>query len=167
MFDLLPDDRVPAINTIPAALESAKKVALAEFKSLDPSPERDSILSALGRLGHPSLKRKIRHQVQKIRDILPNAFTNLEIITDQAVNCRNFYVHGSGPSFNYEEHPSAVQFMTEALEFVFVSADLLEAGWKMREWVDKGHTASNQMSSFAVNYNLHWGYFEKLLNKAS
>ncbi|MBD8547476.1 hypothetical protein [Sphingomonas sp. CFBP 8760] len=71
--------------------------------------------------------------------------TDLDIVTDEAVRCRNFYVHGTPGSFSYAEHGGVFTFLTGALEFIFAAADLVEAGWDIRKW--RGHAACSPIRS--------------------
>lgn len=62
MFDLLPDDAAHPATALPEGLEKARSQARALFRALPDSPERSAMLGALGRIGKPVLKRKIRHR---------------------------------------------------------------------------------------------------------
>src|SRR6266478_6752444 len=68
--------------------------------------ERQSVLDALGRVGKANLKQKIRHRVGVIQQVIGNRFPDLSWVTDEAVNCRNHYVHGGKSSFNYYPCPA-------------------------------------------------------------
>jgi hypothetical protein len=80
----------PVADNLKEAGEKAKEL----FTALPQSSDRDSVLSALGRLGTLSLKRKIAARVKLISDNTV-AFPELAMITEKAVNCRNYFVHGS------------------------------------------------------------------------
>lgn len=141
MFDLLPDDATPDNVELSKELEAATCECRRIFKDLSNSLEQQSVLSALGRVGQFSLKQKIRHRgmslVEKLGDNLPDLF----IVTDEAVNCRNYYVHGSRSRIDYGEKPDIMAFLTETLEFVFAASDLIESGWNIKAWYDNmaGH----------------------------
>jgi hypothetical protein len=64
MFDILPSSAVPGDVSLTDELKAAKDCSQRMFKTLPPSPEQESVLSALGRVGKSSLKRKIRHRAQ-------------------------------------------------------------------------------------------------------
>ncbi|PWC11970.1 hypothetical protein B4923_11715 [Brenneria roseae subsp. americana] len=137
MFDILPDETFPVKKTIPHELELAKVKCREIFKNLPSSPERDSILGALGRINKPSLTSKAlcRERIvsHKIGAILPD----LDLVIKIAIKVRNYFVHGSdGIRFNKLE--PAIPFLTDALEFTFAASDLIECGWQAEEWV-KGH----------------------------
>ena len=73
-------------------------------------------------------------------------------MTDEAVNCRNYYVHGSEPSFNYAEIFRVVIFLTQTLEFVFAVSDLIEAGWDAKAWAEAPTSMSHPFGEYRVNY---------------
>jgi Apea-like HEPN len=75
-----------------------------------------------------TLKRKIQGRAKLITNIVKDKFPELDMVVDQAVNCRNYYVHGSPAKFDYGKHIDHVHFFTDTLEFVFAASDLLEAG---------------------------------------
>jgi hypothetical protein len=165
MFDLLPAGAVPTDAQISNDLEAAKEKARLEFEALPKSTERHSILSALGRIGKASLKHKIRHRAEKVTRVVGSRFPDLAIVTDEAVNCRNYYVHGSSPSFDYDNNFSAVvTFFTSALEFVFATSELVEAGWDMKRWSGAGTSMSHPFGGFLVDYHHRLAELKKLLS---
>jgi len=95
-------------------------------------------LSALGRIEKPNLKQKVRYRLKKLTDLLPNTFPEIDVVCDEAVNCRNHYVHGSDAPFDYTKDFDAVTFFTDTLEFVFSASDLIESGWDIKDWME-GH----------------------------
>ena len=101
MFDILPASAVPADMPLTEEIENARTASRELFKSLPPSPERDSVLNALGRLGKASLKRKVRARAKLILDRVPARFPELELVIDEAVDCRNYFVHGSNAKMDY------------------------------------------------------------------
>ena len=104
MFDILPSSAIPRDVDLTDELKAAKDYSLRMFKSLQPSPEQESVLSTLGRMGRRSLKHKIRHQVDILVAATGDRFSRLPLVTDdEAVNCRNHYVHGSDPRFDTTE----------------------------------------------------------------
>lgn len=152
MFDIMPAAAFPATVTLSLDLEAARDEARAAFKALPSTPERDSVLNALGRIGKPALKRKIRSRVELITSLVGKRFPELELVTDQAVDCRNFYVHGTPGKFDYGTHPDQATFFTDTLEFVFAAADLIEAGWDIAGWIEEGTTMSHPFGRFRVGY---------------
>ena len=152
MFDILPPCAVSASVTLPPETSEARENARKMFLSLPISPERDSILSSLGRMGKPSLKRKVRSRVKLITDSVGDQFPELEYVTDQAVDCRNYYVHGSVRKVDYGVHVSQVVFLTSTLEFVFAVSDLIESGWNINAWITKHSTLSHPFSLYKFNY---------------
>ncbi|MBM5575174.1 HEPN domain-containing protein [Deefgea sp. CFH1-16] len=155
MFDILPASAVPADLPLSEELEKAKNSTRTLFRSLSQSPEKDSVLGALGRLGKASLKRKIRSRAQLILDQVPANFPELVMVIDEAVNCRNYFVHGSDTKkMNYSDEFNQVVFFTEVLEFIFAASDLIECGWDIRTWSKQRSTLSHPFGRFRVNYEL-------------
>ena len=134
MFDILPSSAVPRNMELSKELKCAKENCRTIFKNLPKSPERDSVLSVLGRIGKSVLKHKIRHRGQLLIDVAGERLPDLFTVTDEAVNCRNHYIHGSEPSFDYSANLETVFFFTDTLEFVFATSDLIEAGWDLKAW---------------------------------
>lgn len=163
MFDIMPATACPAVVPLSPELENARDEARKAFKALPSSPERDSVLNALGRIGKPALKRKIRSRVKLITDLVGAQFPDLELVTDQAVDCRNFYVHGTPGKFDYGTHVDQPTFFTDTLEFVFAAADMIDAGWDIAEWIKDGTTMSHPFGRFRVGYAERLAELKKLL----
>jgi hypothetical protein len=155
MFDILPKAAVPATVELSHDLETARDIARNSFQPLPKSPERDSILSALGRLGKANLKQKVRHRLKQLTDLLPTAFPEIEMVCDEAVNCRNHYVHGGEAPFEYSNDSSAIYFFTDTLEFVFAASDLIESGWDIKKWVDGHFKHTHPFGQYREGYVHH------------
>jgi hypothetical protein len=154
MFDILPASAVPADVPLTKELEDAKTTSRALFKALHSSLEQDSVLNALGRLGKASLKHKVRARANLILDRIPACFPELELVIDEAVNCRNYFVHGSKAKLDYTDEFDQVIFFTEALEFVFAASDLVECGWNIEVWSEQSSTVSHPFDRFRLDYEL-------------
>ncbi len=152
MFDILPPLAVPADVPLTKEMEDAKAASRAQFKPLPPSPERDSVLNALGRLGKANLKRKVRARAKLILDRIPARFPELELVIDEAVDCRNYFVHGSKAKMDYSDEFDQVIFFTEALEFIFAASDLIECGWNIEDWSKQSSTVSHPFDRFRLDY---------------
>ena len=163
MFDIMPKSAYSETVPIDPDLETARDEARRAFKNLPASPERDSVLGTLGRVGKATLKRKIRGRAKLITDIVEDKFPELDVVVDQAVNCRNYYVHGSTAKFDYDKHIDQVHFFTDTLEFVFAASDLLEAGWDISAWMKRGTTQSHPFGVYCVNYARRLKELKKLL----
>jgi hypothetical protein len=152
MFDILPSSAAPATVQLSKELEDAKELARSTFRSLPQSIERSSILNALGRMGQSSLKHKIRYRAQPIVDVIGARLPELTKVIDEAVDCRNHYVHGSAGSFDYNANFGTVCFFIDALEFVFAASDLIEAGWEVETWSQIPTSMSHPFAKFRVTY---------------
>jgi hypothetical protein len=164
MFDILPSSAAPSDVELSSKLKSAKEICWYIFKKLPRSSERDSILNALGRIGKSSLKQKIRYRAQFLLDRFEEKLPDLFTITDEAVICRNHYVHGSEPSFDYNKGFYAVVFFTDTLEFIFAVSDLIEAGWDFNAWMNGHTTMSHPFSKYRIRYAANLEYLQSLLN---
>jgi hypothetical protein len=168
MFDILPSSALPRNVQLSNELKIAKSKGIDLFRRLPPSSERASVLSALGRMGKATLKQKIRHRVKVIADILRDRFPELERVTDEAVNCRNHYVHGSPARINYSENPDLVHFFVTTLEFVFAASDLIECGWDIGEWNKIPTSMTHPFGSYRIAYAEMLGLLRTLLpNRAA
>lgn len=163
MFDILPSCAYPEPVTLPPDLAEARNNARKVFLALPPSPERDSVLSALGRIGKATLKRKVRSRAKLITDVVGDQFPDLELVVDQAIDCRNYYVHGSDAKIDYSIHFAQVQFFTDTLEFIFAASDLMESGWDITTWITQGSTLSHPFSQYCFYYSQMLSTLEKLL----
>lgn len=152
MFDVLPDSAVPPRNPLSSGLVAAHDTCKAEFRKLPRSPERESVLDCLGRLGKSSLNRKVKHRAKMLIDEAEESFHDLIIATKEAVKCRNFYVHGSQGSFDYDRNFDVVVFLTETLEMVFAVSDLIEAGWDFKRWLKQPTSMTHPFGRYKVTY---------------
>lgn len=167
MFDILPDSAFPAVVPIPEDLACARTAARKLFLDLPQSTERDGVLGALGRVGKSSLKHKARHRADKITEVAGEWFPQLTTVTDEAVRCRNFYVHGSERRFDYENNAAAISFFIDTLEFVFGASDLIESGWNIRSWIQHGTTATHPFGWYRASYLLALPKLKALLAQPS
>jgi hypothetical protein len=152
MFDILPSGAVPSDVPLSKELVAAKEEARKAFLDLPPSAERDSVRGLLGRIGKSNLKQKIRHRAEKIVDAVGEQFPELLNVTNEAVNCRNYYVHGSERRFDYSGNFDTVTFFIDTLEFVFAASDLIEAGWDVKAWSNAPTMMSHPFARFRVSY---------------
>lgn len=151
MFDILPASVYQKRIKLPPDVLEAKEKARRLFKELPHSLERDSVLNALGRVGRPTLKHKVRHRARLITDVVGDRFPDLNLVIDQAIDCRNYFVHGSKAKIDYSTHSSQVIFFTDTLEFIFAASDLLESGWDMARWITS-HSNSHPFSRYCFSY---------------
>lgn len=161
MFDILPPSAVPAEAPLNEEILAAKAEAKRLFKKLDPSPERDSLLGALGRLGKATLKRKVRSRADVILKAMPHRFPDLTAVIDQAVDCRNYFVHGGEPRINYIEDELIIWFFADTLEFVFAASDLIEDGWDIEAWAARS-SVSHPFGRYVKNYAWQMGKLKRL-----
>jgi hypothetical protein len=156
-FDQLPESAVPKAVALTPAVAAAKQACEEIVGALPPCDERQSLLSALGRLGTASLKQKVRHRASIIIAAASGRFPDLDFVCNQAVNCRNHFVHGSDFDFELEAPSSNQSFLTDTLEFVFIASELIEAGWDLGRFLDTPTSMSHPFGSYRIHYavNLH------------
>jgi hypothetical protein len=168
MFDILPASAVPKDVELSEELQIAKAEARRVFRDLPQSYERNSVLNALGRLGKANLKHKARHRAQIVLTKAGEWFPDLILVLEEAVDCRNHYVHGTPAKVNYRDHFfETVPFFTESLEFVFAASDFIEAGWSITDWLKQGQTGSHPFGTYSSYYKHNLRALKALLDAAA
>ncbi|MDL5596889.1 hypothetical protein QS468_29520 [Bacillus subtilis] len=152
MFDILPEDATP----IKSEPETEFLETIAEFKQKlrkhSESVDRNSVLNSLGRVGKPSLPKKVSYRASIIDKSIGRAFPLLEFVANVAVKIRNYYVHGSSGELDFERVEPFVPFLTDTLEFVFSASDLIESGWDAQSWSENHYGWGHSFTRFRVNY---------------
>ena len=159
VFDILPKSAYPVKAEISNELATAAAKARELFKALPDSIERNSILDAIGRIDNFSLKHKIKHRVTSTG--LDKHFPQLIKVLEEAVNCRNHYVHGSPGRVDYSANFALVIFLTDSLEFSFAVSDLIDIGWDFTHW-KKGY--SHPFGAFIAGYQEQLTHFNELMS---
>ncbi len=154
MFDVLPPEATPSPAALPDDLSEAQAAILSMLRKLPRTQDRDSAISAIARLGKPSLPKKVAHRVQIITDQVGPKFPDLANVLRIAISCRNHFVHGSSDTFDFTAVEPFVPFLTDALEFVFSASELIEAGWDASRWCREPHGTGHNFARF------RWGYIE-------
>ena len=163
MFDILPSEAIPESVAVADGMQSAVAEARRSFRKLPRTPERDSVLNTLGRVGKPNLKRKVRFRAKVILDELGGGFDGLCEVTDEAVNCRNHYVHGTDSPIDYNRELGTRFFLTDTLEFVFAASDLVEAGWDIGKWIRERPGQFHPFGMYRLGYQENRKKLESLL----
>lgn len=139
LFDLLPEAAVHTEFQLDDEYDMAVNEALCVFERLPKSEDRYKTrqrgLSALKRLGKPTLKNKIQARAQIVMDPLKPQLNHLCQASDLAVDLRNHYVHGS--KFKREITLERLIFLTMTLEFAFIVSELIEAGWDIQGFLQR------------------------------
>ena len=131
MYDHLPSSDF-AKQVIQEILQSPIETFRQTLKALPDSPQRHSLLTALGSITAPKLKQKARFRTLRLVEIIGHMIPEVEGLIDAAINCRNYYVHGSGTEITRQLGPRFTFHLTDTLEFVFATSDLIEMGWDIR-----------------------------------
>jgi hypothetical protein len=150
MFDLLPSSAVPSTTAVSADLKEAVAKTKMLFKNLDNTPERNSILGAIGRIGMASLPTKVFFRADIALRYLSPHLPHLKDVLRVAIQCRNYFVHGS--EFNISVFDQYIIFMTKTLEFVFATSDLIDCGWHVPKWQSRPKIANHKFVMFLQEY---------------
>lgn len=155
MFDIIPDEEYDTNFSLPDELKDAKMKCKEIFSALPRSSERDSILGALGRIGKLTLKNKVKARANIILANTQLSLEDFNLVIDQSIDCRNYFVHGSVKRFDYYEHFDLVHFFIHTLEFIFGVSELTEAGWDFDRWMQGHgggfHPFKTYLSSYSMN----------------
>lgn len=149
IFDLIPDLAFAGSPPLPGGVVEARDRARSLFLDVSRGPERDSVLGALGRVGDWTLKQRIRHRSQILVEQIGHRISEINRVTDAAVDWRNEIVHGTPARVDGAKH---VSFLTNTLEFVFGASDLVEAGWDIVGWLEAGHLRGHPFFEYLLNY---------------
>ncbi len=152
VFDLLPREVYGDSTRLPQDLDDAITQAQKIFRELPESDKRDGILGYLGSVGGWSLKKRIRHRATRITDVIDELLPDIETVIDEAVNLRNFYVHGTPSRVSNNEPLQLLSFLTKSLEFIFFASDLLDAGWDIGEWCQKPKPLEHPFHDYLAYY---------------
>ncbi len=170
LFDILPDNAIPSKIKLSAELECARDQCKSIFKKLkEKTPERARLLDALGRIGQSSLREKINYRNQLLIDQIGDQIPDIDTVIKEAVECRNHYVHGSKDSrIDYSKNRGTEVFLTETLEFVFVTSDLIDSGWNIKKWWQDCHDPyyDHPFAMYLNSYEKQLQEFNSLPKKA-
>ena len=138
MFDILPNDAGLPPSDLEPSMISARDACMEMLRKEPVSVDRNSALSSLGRIGKPSLPKKVTHRAALVEAQFGEKFKDLQFVCTVAVKVRNFFVHGSSGDINMSKVEPFIAFLTNALEFVFGASDFIEAGWDATRWEGGG-----------------------------
>lgn len=151
MFDLIPDSAYGKETVKDDVLEAAKSCR-AIFKDLPFSLESESILLALKRIGQKTLKHKIRDRYEVIKKSGFVELDDIELVINQSVDCRNFFVHGGNRKFDYFEEFDEFCFFIDTLIFIYGVSEMIQNGWTFNKW-KPGALNNHPFSDYLRNYN--------------
>ena len=152
MFDLLPEKAVGTVCPVPEVISAPIQQCKERLKQLNPSSERDEVLTVLGGIGRRSLKQKVRYRAKIVTGIIEDQVPELDTVVDYAVDLRNLYVHGSATKYKKEKLPKFIDFFSDTLELVFCTSDLVELGWDIIGWTKRPKLDSHPFSIYLNSY---------------
>lgn len=162
MFDLIPDsayEKETVKDDVLEATNSCRDI----FKDLPLSLERESILLALKRIGQKTLKHKIRDRYKIIQKSGLFELDNMELVINQSVDCRNFFVHGGSNKFDYFKEFNEFCFLIDTLIFIYGVSEMIQNGWTFRHW-KPNYFNGHLFSRYAINYNERLDKLKKVLD---
>ena len=138
-FDLLPNEDKPDAQPLPDDVLAVLKDTSKKVKAyMAAGAQREDILNALGRI---RANKRLRDIVEHRGEVVLAHFggdrlKDLEDVIRLAVECRNYYTHGStrgaddrnADEIDYADF-AVVRFLTETLEFIYSASELLVCGW--------------------------------------
>lgn len=152
MFDIFPIESDQLTMSLSDDLALAQQECREIFKRLPGGPERDSVLGALGRMGKPSLTTKVLSRAAVVTEKLGAKLPGLELAAKTSIRVRNYFVHGSLNGLDYEKLEALTPFLTDTLEFIFASSDLIDTGWNAEIWSSERHGYGHSFARFLRNY---------------
>lgn len=156
MFDILPVSAAPKDIVLSAEMADAQSKCRAMFSELKPSDAgmrdiRQSMLGHISRMGRSSLKQKVRYRARALVELCSERFPDLELVLNEAVECRNYFVHGSPTKIDYGDS-DYLSFFVDVLEFVFAAGELVEAGWDVVRWCKTGTCMTHPFGRTRIEY---------------
>lgn len=165
MFDLIPDSAYGEKQPLTDELKKAKEDCKLIFQQLPDSIEKNSILGALGRIGTQTLKHKIKIRANILQNSVPaENLTDIDIVINHCVDCRNHFVHGSRKKFDYTNNFDMIVFFVSTLEFIYGASELIECGLRLDSWMAK-HPINHPFSMYIQTYKKHLIELKKLIKK--
>lgn len=163
MFDLLPSMQLP-IQRLPGCLGVLTKHFRLVLKQLPPSQQRDRVLDALARVTAPTLRERIVHRAERVKDKIGHLIPDIDIVIKTAVDCRNYIVHGSGsPVIRRIAYPH-LPFFVDSLEFIFAASDLIDLGWDIERWCKRDKLRKHPFDIYLTEYKNDCTSLKKALN---
>ncbi|MBF0163863.1 MAG: hypothetical protein HQM01_05025 [Magnetococcales bacterium] len=162
MFDLLPEDALPSSYKLDDTLNGIVGSCIEQLRKLPSGIDRDSALSALKRLGKPSLPKKVVYRAHIVDSELGDSLPDLQFVAKEAIKCRNYFVHGSH-EYNIERIQPFIHFLTDSLEFIFVISDFIDSGWRAKNWLARAPGISNNFGLFIDGYKIELRRFKEVI----
>lgn len=165
LFDIIPDSGYEKSEKISNELSEVKNKCKEYIKKLPPSADRESLLGALGRVGKKNLRGKILDRYSIIENSGLARLEGIDIVIGNAVNCRNFFVHGSPGKFDYMENFSQIPFFINTLSFIYGASELIELGWSFKNW-EPDELNFHPFSSYLISYSSKLDKLNNVLSSA-
>ena len=114
--------------------------------------EKAIIRSRVAHLLSKDLKSKIAYRSSIVESKLSPRLNGLTDVIRLAVDARNYFSHGSGSKSKKKKIRDKFSMLTEALEFVYAMAELIECGWDPIPWLRDG-ISDNHFGILAIEFN--------------
>lgn len=117
-------------------------------------------------------RKEIKHCVDVVMKELGNELPDLGKAADQAIVCRNYYVHAEHHKkdrkrIDYDREPNFRIFLTDTLEFVFIVSDLIKSGWDVRTWWKTNSSSSHSIGRYLRHYEENLEKWKHYLSEES
>lgn len=149
MFYLLPRAKKENLDEDTNAIISECREMI---KQLRDCKIKSSIMGALGRAGEGSLKDIIMQRADVVQANLGVDLYKIEGVISRAVKCRNYYVHGGRRTVDPAQNSRLVWFLTETLEFLFITSELIDCGLDMARYSEMPINRNHPLNLYLRNY---------------
>ncbi len=177
MFDQISRDAVGGPGTVRCMTSDEEDVHKKVKEILESLPcdsvVRKQLWNDLGRLGRLTLKERIERRVDVIVRHMPGNddkfITWLKETCRMGVDCRNVFTHradkGKGVTSRLSQDFNSIRIMTQTLEFVYLSARLLELGLDMNHWRTTAALGGHYLlDDYWVLYKEDMEYIEQVMD---
>lgn len=151
IFDLLPESDTTQGQNFSEEARALVDEFKTKVETLSSDEEKKTLRSRSGHLLSTNLKSKIRHRASLIESKFPKKLSGLNRAVDLAVNARNSFVHGSGSRKKKEFYSEHISLLTNVLEFVYATSELIVCGWDPVPWIEGGISA-NPFGHFLLDF---------------
>ena len=100
-----------------------------------------------------TLKDRVRHRSRLVTKVIGNDLPCLDFVTDAAVELRHLYVHGTERNPKRPALEGSAPFLTDTLDFIFCTSELVELGWDLLSWHQKRKMGGHPLCDYLYGYS--------------
>lgn len=140
MFDVFPsDNKKKELSLEERELLSELKIKI-KTDFIDHQEIKDKLLNSIGILSRCSLKDRIMERLEIIKPYPWVNFENLAFIVDKAIQCRNYFVHGTKVNkLEQEKIIGHLSLFITTFEYIYAVSELVECGLEMNFDISVSH----------------------------